>query len=198
MKKLLVVLTALCMPTLASADPKGHLDLYFVPSAKLDITVPGLGSGDDDGDGFGVRGLGRIGEAVALTGEYQSTSYDDSDIDIDQLRLGLGLVGSTGSGVFIEYVDIELDGDSADGFGIHGRLASDPAEAIGLYAQVGYLSIEDDFEKNTGPEFSVGAVVRLNPNAGAFVDFRRTQVEGEDSEIEFELTDIRAGVRFVF
>lgn len=194
MRHLLLLL--LLGPLAAHAESRGNLDLYFIPSAKLDVEIPGFGSADDDGDGFGVRGSGALSDNAVLTGEYQSASYDDSDLDIDQLRLGVGLTAAdSGSGLFVEYVDVDFDGDEADGFGIHGRLASKASDVVSVYGQVGYLSVKDDFEKNTGLEFSVGATFWINDTAGVFGDFRQSNLEGEDSEIELELTDLRVGIR---
>lgn len=194
MKKYLL-LFSLLLPLNASAESSGFLDLYFTPSAKLDLTVPGFGNFEDDGDGFGIRGMGAISESVAFTGEYQSNTYDDFDIDVDTLRFGLGLTGKTGSGLFIEYDKMEFDGEDADGFGLHGRLASKASDTISLYGQIGYLSLKDDTEDITGLEFSLGAVFWINEKAGAFADYRRTNLEGEDSEVEFEFNDLRVGIR---
>jgi len=196
MRKQWVTLAALLMlPVAAQAvDGGGHLDIYFVPSAKLDVTVPGSGSGSDDGTGFGIKGLGRgAGSQIAFTGEFQSTDYDDSDISLDQLRLGVGLAGATTSGIYLEYINLDIDSSKATGFGLHGRLAGE-----NLYGQFGFVSVEDDFETNSGVEFVVGAAFGSSGNVGGFVDLRKTMLEGEDSNIELEFTDIRAGVRFKF
>lgn len=191
----LAVLATLPSVTLAQAPARtGFVDVYFVPSANLDVTGPG-GSVDDDGDGFGFRGLGLVSDEVALTAEFQSVEYDDFEVEADQLRFGVGLIDKTTSGVFIEYVDADIDGNEADGFGLHGRLARQVSDTVLLYGQAGYLSIKDDFEKNEGLEFSLGAVVSVNEKVGLFADFRRTSLEGKDSEIELEFTDIRVGVR---
>jgi len=196
MRTQLATLTAvLLLPIGAQAagdTGAGYVDLYFIPSSKLELTVPGFGSGSDSGSGFGVKGMVPAAENVAITAEYQSTSYDD-DVDVDQLRFGVGFTGPTGSGLFIEYIDADLFGLATDGFGLHARLASGA-----FYGQLGYLSIEDDFEKNTGIEFAVGAAFPFSDTMGGFVDLRRTAVQGEDSEIEIELTDIRAGLRVSF
>jgi hypothetical protein len=175
----------------AAADG-GYVDVFYVPSAKIEVTVPGFGSGDDDGDGFGFKGLATF-ETLGITGEFQSVSYDDSGIDNEQLRLGAGLVGPTTSGVFLEYVDIELDGASADGFGLQGRLAGEH-----FHMQAGYVSIKDDYETMAGVEFLVGFAIGDPQGYGAFVDLRRSMLEGEDSEVEYEFTDIRAGLRVRF
>jgi hypothetical protein len=201
-KKMTACAVLALLPSVALAQSPargaGFVDVYFVPSANLDVTIPNVGSGDDDGDGFGVRGMGSVSDEVALTGEYQSTGYDDSGLDVDQLRFGVGLVGKTTSGVFIEYVDFDFEGEKADGFGLQARLAGQSSAAVGLYGQLGYVSIEDSSEKLSGLEFSVGASFRLNEQTALLADFRKTHLEGEDSKIEFEFTDVRVGVRLRF
>lgn len=202
MNRIMTVCAVLVMlPSVAQAQgasPTGFVDVYYVPSAKLDVTVPNVGSGDDDGDGFGVRGMGRVSDEVAFTGEYQSNGYDDSGLDVDQLRLGVGLIGKTTSGVFIEYVDFDFDGERADGFGLQARLAGQSSAAVGLHGQLGYVSIEDNTENLSGLEFSIGVTFRLNERAALLADFRRTELEGEDSKVELEFTDVRLGVRLGF
>lgn len=200
-RKMTVCAVLAMLPSVALAQgpsPAGFVDVYYVPSAKLDVTVPNFGSGDDDGDGFGVRGMGLVSGEVAFTGEYQSTGYDDSGLDVDQLRFGVGLIGKTTSGVFIEYVDFDFDGERADGFGLQARLAGQSSAAVGLHGQLGYVSIEDSSENLSGLEFSIGATFRLNERTHLLADFRKTQLEGEDSKIEFEFTDVRLGVRLGF
>jgi hypothetical protein len=174
-------------------DAEGFVDFYFIPDAKIEVTIPGFGSGDDSGDGFGFRGMVPAG-GIAVTGEYQSTGYDDSGIDFDQLRLGIGLVNETTSGLLVEYVDADLDGSNADGFAGHLRAAG-----RNLYAQVGYVMLEDDFEETSGVEFLVG--VTLGGDRGplsGFIDYRRTMLEGDESNVEYEFSDIRIGARLKF
>ena len=122
-----------------AADTGAFVDVFFIPSAELEVTVPGSGNARDDGDGFGFRGMVPAG-GIAVTGEYQTTRYDDSGIEFDQLRLGIGLVNETTSGLLLEYVDTELDGAAADGFAVHGRFAAE-----NFYGQLGYVRLEDDF-----------------------------------------------------
>lgn len=196
MHKRLAAAAAILMTSgAAQAQGPGFVDLYVVPSAKLEVAIPGFGSGDDDGDGFGIRGLIPASESLAITGEYQSTSYDDSGIDMDQLRFGIGLTGPTTSGVYLEYISSTIDDADADGFGVHGRLSTPASQPVGVYGQIGYVALEDDFETNSGIEFSVGLAFQVNDAMGIFVDLRKTSLEGEDSEIEIDFTDFRAGLR---
>ena len=176
----------------AAADaPQGHLDLYFVPSAKIELFTPGIGTGDDTGTGFGVKGMAPASDSLVFTGEYQAVGYDDAG-DLDQMRFGVGFMGPRGGGLLVEYISVE-EFIEADGFGAHLRLGSDNG-----YAQVGYLRLEDDFEESTGLEFAGGFAAEISPALGAFFDLRYTALEGEDSNAEIETTDIRIGLRFTF
>jgi hypothetical protein len=190
--RIIAATTLLLASQSAFAEPRGHVDVYYIPSADLDITIPGFGSGSDDGDGFGFKGLIPANN-LAVTAEYQSESYDESGIDFDQLRIGVGMIGPTTSGVFVEYIDADLADAPADGFGIHGRLAGEQ-----FYAQVGYVSLDDDSETIAGPEFLVGVAIAGNESVGGFIDLRKSMLEGADSNVEYEFTDVRIGLRIKF
>lgn len=189
------------LPALGLAQttgPVGTLDAYYVPKADLDVSVPNLGDGDDDGDGFGVKGLFRFSDTLGFVGEYQGVTYDDTDIDFNQLRAGMGWFLPTTSGVYVQYDDFELDDADADGFSVHGRLAGDISPTAQLYLEAGYFWLEDDFEDLEGYEFTFGGALALAPQWGVFADYRMTNLEGEDTEIEYEFGDLRLGVRFLF
>lgn len=192
----------LALPTAAvaqaTADVGGFVDLYVIPSANVEFSQTGFGSADDDGDGFGLRGMGPVAESVFLSAEYQATTYDDSNIDIDQLRFGVGLGAIAGGSVQLEYIDIELDGSGADGFGLHGRLASPPGEGLSLFGQIGYIELEDDTETISGFEGSVGLALQINEGLGGFLDYRVTALEGDNTNIDFDFRDWRLGLRLGF
>ena len=175
-----------------AADTGAFVDFFFIPSAEIEVTIPGAGSGDDDGDGFGFRGMVPAG-GIAVTGEYQSTSYDDSGIDADQLRLGIGLVNETTSGLLLEYVDADIDGEAADGFAVHGRIAAE-----NFYGQLGYVMLEEDFEALAVVEFVFGVTLGGRGPLSGFIDYRRSSLEGDESNIKTEFTDLRMGARLRF
>lgn len=184
----------LLAPGAAMAAP-GFVDIYYVPKTDLDVNIPGFGSGSDSGNGFGIRGLIPTSPTFALTGEYQGTSYDDSGIDVSQLRLGVGFIGPSTSGVFIEYNSADLDDANADGFAIHARLAGNASPTLQLYGDVGYAKLTDDSNEDfDGLEFTLGGAVALNTACSLFVDYRKTSLDSDSLELDF--TDIRAGVRF--
>ncbi len=91
-------------------------------------------------------------------------------------------------------MDADLDGSSADGFAVHGRAAG-----RNLYGQIGYVMLEDDFEETSGLEFLIGVTIGegRGPLSG-FIDYRRTMLEGDESNVEYEFSDLRLGVRMKF
>ena len=181
----------------AHAGEFDYLDLYFVPQANLDISIPGLGSADDDGDGFGIKGRAHVAETVTLHGEYQAVTLDDSDLDIDQLRFGVGAHSSADSGARFfgdaEFVSIDLEGEDQSGFGLHGGLSFTGESALSGFARIGYLTLDDV----DGFEFSLGVDLAFSPQFGGFIDYRSTALEADDST-EFDFTDLRIGIRFHF
>jgi len=187
----------------ASALEPGHLDGYYIPSASLDVKIPGEGSGDDDGDGFGAAlylPLTTFPNLV-FTGEYQGTQYDDTDIDLDQYRIGAAWQGDFQTLTYAlraDYVNFDFEDSEADGFGIHGRLVAPVADRFGLYAEVGYLFLEDDYEDIEGPEYVIGVYADFTPNFGAFADYRATMAETQESDVDLDFKDFRVGVRFRF
>ncbi|SHG60797.1 Outer membrane protein beta-barrel domain-containing protein [Hydrocarboniphaga daqingensis] len=197
----LLLLAALVMPTAAFANEGAHVDAYYIPSSTLDVDLGGGFSDDDDGDGFGIKGFVPLGRPnnFFLNGEYQTTSFDDFDVDLDQLRLGAGwqIPLATGSlALYGEYVnwtidDVDFD---ADGFGAHARLTFPVSRGVNLFGQVGYLSLDDESSYD-GLELLVGASVDLTPNIGAFIDYRNTDLDGD---IDYQLSDLRIGVRVLF
>lgn len=199
----LLALSGLMLPSLAFAHEPGHLDIYYIPSAEVEISIPDLGSADDDGDGFGAKVFAPLGQAQKffIAGEYQSVSYDESDLDLDQMRVGAGLQSSLQTGalaVYGEYASLDLDDAEADGFGVHGRLSFPLVETVRLFGQLGYLMLEDDSDAELeGLEWSIGASVDFNRNFGGFVDYRQTSLE-DDDDIEYDFSDLRLGVSIRF
>lgn len=200
MKRSLLVAGALAVAaTTAQASDFDYLDIYFVPSSELDFG----GGADDDGDGFGIKGKAHVADTVTLHGEYQATTLDDSDLDINQLRFGIGAhAADNGSGARLfgdlEYVDVEFDfpvggSESQSGFGIHGGLLFSGESALSGFAKIGYLSLDDA----DGFEFNIGAIAKFNQQVAGFVDYRSASLE-DDADDEADLSDFRLGIRILF
>lgn len=185
---------AMLMPIAAQAQSAGAVDLYYVGNAGIEVNSAFV-AGENDGDGFGAKGIFKVADGVALSGEYQSVSYDDTDGELDQTRLGIGFVGESMSGIFIGFDQFDFDGDEVDGFSVRARLAGDVAPGFQLYGDVGYGLLETDDEDVDALEFTIGAVFSLNPQAGIFVDYRVTNLEGQDTGAEIDLDDLRVGLR---
>lgn len=187
----------------ANAIEPAHGNLYYIPQANLDVTVPGFGSGDDDGDGFGGNLYLPLGatQNFVITGEYQTVEYDETEIELDQFRVGGGFQAPAGMlswAVLGEYVNADFDDAEMDGLGVHARLTAPVADRARIYGQVGYLMLEDDYEDIDGVEYLIGASFDFTPQVGAFVDLRTSDLEGEDSGVETEFQDFRVGMRVLF
>lgn len=179
---------------------QNNLDVYYADST-VEVTVPGFGSFDEDGDGFGVRGAFAISELAAVTAEYQAVTFDDSDLDLDQLRAGLLIALSAFDTPLswyaaAEYIRLEaddgFDSDSDSGFGLHVGGRFEVVPGLGLGARVGYVDIDD----SDGIEWLVEAVLAATPTLAVFADYRLTSVE--DDDVETDLDDLRLGVRLRF
>lgn len=200
MKRTVLLSAMLVAPTLGWAQEggglSGSIDAYF-NKANVEVKSAGGpgGSSDEDGDGYGVRGLVHLNDQFMLTGEFQTLSYDNlaTDDERTDYRVGAGYGGPSGTGLFVEYVTLE----DAAGFGVHGRVAGSLVGPISLHAQVGYLQLEDD-ERSGGFEFSVGGAYAITDMLGVFLDYRATKQEGAETQTELTLRDIRVGARYAF
>jgi len=203
MKKTLLAALLIGAPftTMAAPASNGWLDVYYNDS-DIEITVPGFGSGDDSGDGFGIRGGAKFADSAFLYGEYQKNEFD-AGFEVQYLRGGLGYIFSNSDSVEFygkaEVANVELDdgaGGSADetGFGVHGGIAFKPAPAIRIFGEVGYLDIGD---AGDGLEYTIGGAFSFTDNLGIIADYRVSNLE-DDTGTEVELSDLQLGVRFTF
>lgn len=197
---------ALAAPFAASAQGGTYIDGYGVVSSDATIEIDdGLlnASGKDDGDGGGIRAQLGLG-GVYLTGEYQSVGYDDTDIDVDQTRLGLrfGPGAGDGTGLYagaeyinyrFDYPDPINDEDEQSGFGGHLGFGIGLLPLVHAYGQVGYVKLDD----LDGPEYLVGASVQVLPFLGVFADYRVTDFE-DDNNNQLKFEDVRVGARLSF
>ncbi|MGQ0618952.1 MAG: outer membrane beta-barrel protein [Panacagrimonas sp.] len=195
MKSRLVAATlagAFTLPALA-APTNNFADGYLVPASEIDV-----GPVDDDGDGFGIKGGFRITDQILLSGEYQSVDYDDSDAEIDQLRLGADFgpgAGAIGKGLYgrAQYVSFDGGDDDQNGVGGHVGYGLPLSEELRLHAEGGYLLLDD----LDGPEFLVGASYRFAQNIGAFADYRMSLLD-VDGGGDLDVSELRVGARFYF
>lgn len=191
LKKLMGVgLLALAPVSVMAAGAGNAVDVYYL-SGGIDAGA------DDDGDGYGIKGKFAFADSWFVAAEYQTVNYDDFDVDLDQLRLGVGykhkLNEQAGLYGLAEYVDIDADGGfSENGFGLHVGLNYNVTDAFGLNARLGYV----DIDLADGVEYLVGASYSLNEMFGLFADYRVTDLSADGGDLE--LDDLRVGVRFKF
>ena len=173
------------------------LDAFYMPGANIEARQGGGGSFDETGSGYGVKALAHLSDLFMATGEYQTVSYDIPGADRDDYRVGAGVGGASGSGLFAEYVSME----TGDGFGVHGRLAGSMTSKLELYGQAGYVQVKDQ-ERFGGFEFSVGGsygILDLGSFIlGAFVDYRLTNLDASETGLQLKFRDTRVGVRLTF
>ena len=184
----------------AQSASLGYIDGYYIPSAEFEISEGGA-SADDDGDGFGVKGRARFADQLFVTGEYQAVELDDSELEIDQLRAGVGFTSAVNPALNLigraEFIQVELDGpfldsDDESGFGIHGGAEAMLTPQFMVHGSVGFISIDDA----DGPEFLVGLRFLANESVSIFADYRVTRLS--DSGNDLDLDDLRIGAGFSF
>lgn len=177
-----------------SAGLKGaYADAYYIPTASLDG-----GNASDDGDGFGVHGMLPLGTSAPLflNGEYQEAKFDKFDVKEKQFRLGLGLQLTPLFGVYAEYASIKFS-NTLDGFGVHGRLATQNTSPVNFFADLGYLRLQNNKNPNDaeGLEYTIGGSYRINPQLSGFADYRSTKLSTNNFP-DLTISDLRLGVRF--
>lgn len=185
----------LAAPAAVAGDkPAGSIAGYLTNSS-IDIE----GFGDDDGTGFGLRGWASISGPWFVHGEYQTTSLDNFNGDLESLRIGGGLVGElSGDAMWLvkaELVDFGSDTDE-DGIGVHGGAMFSATPAFGLFGTLGYLSLND----TDGLELNVGAKLSFTKELSGVLDYRTYMGEYDfgGASGDFEVTDLRLGVAYSF
>lgn len=191
-------------PTAAMAESSVFVDGYFLPKTTFNVSSNGPGGESEtelEDSGYGGRGLATFGEFLAVTGEFQTTAYDDIGEDLEQTRFGVGLVLPSTTGVFVEYNKHELGTLSLDGFAIHARVAGNSA-SMQLYADLGWAMLTEDqtdvdFD---GLEFTVGGAHAVTETFGVFLDYRTSALEARESgsNREYRIDQFRLGVRARF
>lgn len=203
----------LCLPGFALAAPaqpvshgNNYVDAYY---AFTNYEVDGV---DDDLDGSSGglrlwmgRGYGLFtlqAQGGELDGDVLGTKVE---ADFDNFRAGLGarlIDDSIGSAwLRAEYVrfhvkltaeDIGSVSDTQNGYGLHAGGALGTAD-FKVYGEFGRL----DFEDVDGYEYTVG--LNWQPGiVGGFAEYRVTDLETDEFNIDEKFEDIRVGVRVAF
>lgn len=205
MKPKLMIATLACGFSGAAFASSGNsfLDGYYVPSAQVKVENAGPDNVDESGDGFGLKGAFELAPDVFFTGEYENNKYDDdgSNIELRTFRLGLGLGAGTGTGGGlygrVEYISADDPNDNVNadtgGVGTIGY-ALPLTPDFRIYGEAAYQK----FDNLDGPEFLVGVSLQLAPNLGFFADYRNTQLDVKDSNVQLRYDEARIGARFYF
>jgi hypothetical protein len=159
-------------------------------SAEAEDTPLGANDFDDDGTGFGLRGWASVNGPIFVHGEYQTVGLDDTNIDVDQLRLGGGYAMDLWL-VKAEYIDFGSDLDQA-GFGVHAGLHT-MSDQFGFFGTVGYLTTDD----TDGIELNAGVSFAFNPQFSGVVDYR-IYMGSVDPAGDLTVGDLRVGVAYNF
>jgi hypothetical protein len=201
------ILVLLLLPFSAYAEgiSYSYAELNYIADEDVDFSVSGIGSADDNDDGWNFNGSFAIDDTFFLNGSYSDVSidnFDSSGIDVDVNTFNLGIGGrnriSDMLDVFgvLSYEDFELDtsaGDvDEDGFGIAGGLRGKLSDAFELNGQIKYTDISDA----DGWGFKLGALYAFTPNWAFNADYSTSELEGGGADIDYD--DIRVGLRYIF
>ncbi len=184
-------------PLVASAA--GYVEGYYVNS-DLDVSLGSVGSGDDDGNGFGIRASHAFHTNYFAVGEAESLSYDETDIDVRFLRLGAGansdpkapVVGFIYGELVNASIDAGGDDSSETGYGAHFGAKFKPMTNVSLTARLGYVEIDE----TSGMEGLISGTYSFTPTLGATVAYRALNQSQGDADLD--LSDWRIGVRYTY
>lgn len=191
-------LAALGFAASASAQgAAGYVDGYYLPYMQATLSSD-AGSADIEGEGWGIKGLFKLNDAIAFNGEYQSVNFD-GDVDQDAYRLGAGLYGRY-FGLVGEYINrqIEVAGSETevDGGGVFLRTNLLAGYDVAFSGGVGYVNLDDRGETLDGVEFSAGLDFRILPGLGVFADYRGLRLK--ENGVDVDSDEARVGLRLIF
>ena len=177
-------------------EGSGFIDAYWIPA-----TVGEVAGSDETGDGMGGRAQYQFWKFLAASAEYTFRNFSDTDTDVTDMRAGIGAVTQNNSGdkagLFLQWEKVETDLDDIDGYAAHARWSHDAYEWLAFAIDLGYGRLEGDAEDYSSREASFGLIFKIG-SAGLFADWRRTSLEGMDSNTESTIEDVRVGARLAF
>jgi len=169
MKRPLIALGLLAVLPLAASAAEG-LSYNYVEGGYVATDLKGL----PDADGFGVKGSIAFHPNFHLFGDYAHQSFDNTNLDVDQWRLGVGynhtLTARTDllTRIAYEKVDAGSIGD-ADGWSVEVGARSALLPALEGYALAGY----EDGDQASGDFYGrLGAQYKFNQNWGISGDVK--------------------------
>lgn len=200
MKKTIAIVGLLASAPLWAAEglSYNYLQVDYVADSELDVTLPGVGSGSTDGDGFVLGGVFSINETFYVLADYSDIGYDGS-LDLEEISVGVGGHSNAFTGAIdvfgnLTYENIDIGGvGDDDGFG-----AEIGARALLMDALDGYISYKygsiGDVDSNF---FKLGGSYALTPNWAVVAEYRTGDYE-DDSNAELDRDDLRIGARYNF
>src|SRR5690606_16758072 len=169
MKRSLIALGLLAVLPLAANAADG-LSYNHVEGGYGSTDLKGL----PDADGFGVKGSVAFHPNFHVFGDYANQGFDNSSLDFDQWRLGLGynhtLTPRTDlvTRVAYEKVDFGNIGD-ADGWSVEAGARSALLPNLEAYAMAGF----EDGDQVDGDFYArLGAQYKINQNWGVSGDVK--------------------------
>ena len=164
MKRSLIALSLLAALPFAASAAEG-VSYNYVEGG---YTATNLGDGLPDADGFGVRGSVAFHPNFHVFGDFSNQEFDDSNVDFDQWRVGVGYNHEISPRVDLltrvayEKVDLGNLGD-ADGWSVEAGARGALTRNFEGYALAGY----EDGDQADGDFYGrLGATVKFNPNWG--------------------------------
>ncbi len=154
----LISLLALAAPAMADGLSYNYLEAGYL---EVDVDDSFI---DVDGDGFSIGGSFEVGDSTYVFADYASADLD-LGVDLDQLRVGVGLHGPIGDNVdlfgTLSYISVEASalGISVDddGFGASVGVRALISDALELSASLNYDDLSD-----SGDDTTVGGAAWFN------------------------------------
>lgn len=172
MKRSLLALTLLAALPFAASATEG-LSYNYVEGGYAGSTTENNFGRDVDTDGFAIAGSGEINHNFHLFGGFSSQEIDNTNVDFDQWRLGVGYNHQIGTRTDlitgVAYQKFESDYLDADGFSVEAGVRSSFSPMFEGFAVVGV----EDYERSDNDFYGkVGAQVRFSPNWGISGDVK--------------------------
>ena len=127
-----------------------------------------------DADGWGLKGSAALNPNFHVFGDFANQTIDDSDIDFDQWRVGVGYNRAVSqradlvTRVAYEKFDAGAGADF-DGYSVEAGMRAAMTPMLEGYAMAGY----EDGDAYDGDFYGrLGAQVKFNPNWGVAADVK--------------------------
>lgn len=216
-------LASFLLPSASYATGASFIDAFYVADARVESND---GVDFDDGDGYGFKARGMLGESLFFTAEYMNNEYDPFritfvdalpgttrserfEVEIETFRAGLGVHLPESPGyVRAEYIGYEAE-ISTTGSEDDEEVVGDADRedgfgvhvgAIGRFAERFWLNAEvgyvDINDVGSGAQFLGELGVNIVGGLGAFAGYRYFQLRDDGDRLEFG--DARVGLRYSF